>query len=151
MNRACRARRSLILADLIDLAVRRFEHGDDLGDLGSLREPGELVGGHGQVSARSFVDVMAIDTEELFVKVTMEKTPLQVELVVTSGLSHHKGALVFTTLRAVDVLVFTSGAFLVGFAILRRAVDADVEDCATPKRRERGCSVKVSTRVSVEP
>ena len=63
---------------------------------------------------------------------------MRVELVVTSGLGHHKGTLVFTALRAVDVLVFTSGAFLIGFAVLRRVVDADVEDRATSERRERG-------------
>ena len=55
---------------------------------------------------------------------------MRVELVVMSGLGHRKGA--------VDVPVFTSSAFLIGFAVLRRAVDADVEDRATPKRRERG-------------
>ena len=37
----------------------------------------------------------------------------------------------------VDVLVLTSGAFLLDFAILRGAVDADVEDCATLERREK--------------
>ena len=37
--------------DLVDLAVRRFKHGGDLGDLRCLREPGELVGGHDQVGA----------------------------------------------------------------------------------------------------
>ena len=36
----------MILADLIDLTVRRFKHGNDLGDLGCLWELGELVGGH---------------------------------------------------------------------------------------------------------
>jgi len=128
----------LILADLVDLAVRRFEHGGDLGDLGSLREPSELVGGHGQVSAWSFVDVMTVDTEKIFVKVAMERPPLRVELVVTSGLSHRKGALIFMALRVVDVPVFTSGAFFIGFTVPRGAVDADVEGCTTPKRRERG-------------
>ena len=85
----------MILADLVDLAVRRFEHGSDLGDLGSLREPGELVGGHGQVSAWSFVDVVVVDTEELFIKVAMERPPLRVKLVVASVLSHRNGALIF--------------------------------------------------------
>ena len=32
-NRARRVGRSLILADLVDLVVRRFKHGGDLGDL----------------------------------------------------------------------------------------------------------------------
>ena len=124
--------------DLVDLAVRRFEHGGDLGDLRSLREPGELVGSYSQVSTWSFVDVVTVDTEKIFIKVTMERPPLRVKLVVVSGLSHRKGALVFTALRVVDVPVFASGAFLIGFAIPRGAVDADVEDRATPKRRERG-------------
>ena len=43
-NQARRAGRSLILADLVDLAVRRFKYGGDLGDLWCLREPSELVG-----------------------------------------------------------------------------------------------------------
>ena len=38
----------------------------------------------------------------------------------------------------VDVLVLMSGAFLLGLAVPRGAVDADVEDCATPERQERG-------------
>ena len=123
--------------DLVDLAMHRFEHGGDLGDLRSLRESGELVGSYSQVSTWSFVDIVTVDTEKIFIKVTMERPPLRVKLVVASGLSHHKGALVFTALRVVDVPIFMSGVFLIGFAILRRAVDADVEDCATPKRRER--------------
>ena len=124
--------------DLVDLAVRRFEHGGDLGDLGSLWEPSELVGSYSQVSAWSFVDVVTVDTEKIFVKVAMERPSLQVELVVMRGLGHRKGALVFTALRVVDVPVFTSGAFLIGFVVLRGAVDADVEDCTTLKRWERG-------------
>ena len=43
----------MILDDLVDLAVRRFEHGGDLGDLGSLWEPSELVGSYSQVSTWS--------------------------------------------------------------------------------------------------
>ena len=124
----------MILVDLVDRAVRRFEHGDDLGDLGSLRELGELVGSYSQVSTWSFVDIVTVDTEKIFIKVTMERPPLRVKLVVASGLSHHKGALIFTALCAVDVPVFTSGAFLIGVTVPRGAVDADVEDCATPKR-----------------
>jgi len=40
-------------------------------------------------------------------------------------------------LCAVDVLVLTSGAFLLGLAVPRGAVDADIEDRATLERRER--------------
>ena len=40
-------------------------------------------------------------------------------------------------LRAIDILVLTSDMFLLGFTISRRAVDADVEDHATPERTER--------------
>ena len=76
MNHACRAQWSLILADLVDLAVRRFEHGGDLGDLGSLREPGELIGSYIQVSTWSFVDVVTVDTKKIFVKAAMERPPL---------------------------------------------------------------------------
>ena len=54
-----------------------------------------------------------------------------------SDLSHRKGTLIIMALHAVDVPIFTGDAFLIYFAIPRRAVDADVEDCATTERRER--------------
>ena len=128
----------MILSDLNDLTVCRFKHSGDLGELGRLREASELVGGHRQIGAWGLEDIVAVNAEKLFVKVAMERPSLRVELVVTSGLGHHKGALIFTALRVVDVPIFTSGVFLIGFAILRRAVDADIEDRATPERRERG-------------
>ena len=81
---------------------------------------------------------MTVNMEKIFIKVAMKRPPLRVKLVVVNGLSHREGALVFTALHAVDVPIFTSGAFLIGFAVPRRAVDADVEDRATPKRQERG-------------
>jgi len=59
-------------------------------------------------------------------------------LVVANDLGDRKDALVFMALRAVDVPVFTSGVLLIGFAVPRGAVDADVEDRATPERQERG-------------
>jgi hypothetical protein len=37
----------------------------------------------------------------------------------------------------VDVPVLVSGPFLLGFPITRGVVDADVEECAPPKGRER--------------
>ena len=40
-------------------------------------------------------------------------------------------------MSAVDVPVLTSGMFLLGFAIPRGAVDADIEDCTAMERRER--------------
>ena len=97
----------------------RFKHSGDLGELGRLREAGELVGGHRQIGAWSLEDVVTVNAEELFVEVAMERPSLRVELVVASGLSHREGTLVFTALRAVDVPVFTSGAFLIGFAVPR--------------------------------
>ena len=124
--------------DLIDLTVCRFKHSGDLGELGRLREACKLVGGHRQIGAGSFEDVVAINVEKLFIEVTMELPSLRVELVVTSGLGHRKGVIVITALRVVDVPVFTSGAFLICFAVPRGAIDADVEDCATLERRERG-------------
>ena len=77
---------------------------------------------------------MAVNAEEFFAEVAMEGPSLRVELVITSSLGHRKGAFVIMALRVVDVPVFTSGAFLIGFAVPRGVVDADVEDCATPKR-----------------
>ena len=75
-NRARRVGRSLILIDLIDLAVRRFKHSGDLGELGRLREAGKLIGSHCQIGAWSFEDVVAINTEEIFIEVAMERPSL---------------------------------------------------------------------------
>ena len=74
--------------DLVDLAVRRFKHGGDLGDLWCLREPGELIGGHGQVGARGLVDVVAINMDKFIIEVALEWVwpPLRVELFVASSL-----------------------------------------------------------------
>ena len=74
--------------DLIDLIVRRFKHGGDLGDLWCLREPGELIGSHGQVSAWGLVDVVAINMDKFIVEVALEWAwpSLQVELIVVSSL-----------------------------------------------------------------
>ena len=72
MNRARRARRSLILADLIDLTVCRFKHGGDLGELRRLREASELIGGHSQIGAWSLEDIIAINMEKLFIEVAVE-------------------------------------------------------------------------------
>ena len=66
-NQARRVGRSLILANLVDLAVCRFKHGGDLGDLRCLREPGELIGGHSQVDAWGLVDVVAINMDKFVV------------------------------------------------------------------------------------
>ena len=48
--------------DLVDLAVRRFKHGGDLGDFWHLWKPSELIGSHDQVGAWGFVDVVAVNT-----------------------------------------------------------------------------------------
>ena len=98
----------------------------------------KFVGGHRQIGAWSFEDVMAVNVEEFFVEVAMEGPSLRVELVITSGLGHRNGTFIITALRTVGVPVFMGGAFLICFAVLRGAVDADVEDCATPERQERG-------------
>ena len=73
MNRARRARRSLILANLIDLTVSRFKHGSDLGELGCLRETSELIGGYCQISAWSLEDVVAVNTEKFFIEIAVER------------------------------------------------------------------------------
>ena len=75
------------MADLIDLTVRRFRHGCDLGDLGCLREPGELVGGHCQIGAWSLVDIVAVNMDKLIVEVVLEWPSLRVKLL----LGPHKG------------------------------------------------------------
>ena len=81
---------------------------------------------------------MAVNAEELFVEVAMERSSLRVKLVVASSLGRRRGVVICTTLCVVDVLVLTSGAFLISFAVPRGAIDADVEDRATPERWERG-------------
>ena len=48
-----------------------------------------------------------------------------------SSLGPRNSCLVFSALRTVDVPVLTSDAFLLGFTVLMRAIDADVEDRAT--------------------
>ena len=80
--RACPVGGSLILVDLVDLAVRRFKHCGDLNDLWRLLEPSELIGGHGQVGAWGLVDIVAVDTDEFIVEVVAEWLwpPLRVEL-----------------------------------------------------------------------
>ena len=50
-------------------------------------------------------------------------------------LGPHKGSLVCSVLRTIDVLILVSGAFL-SFAVPRGAIDADVEDCNAAERRE---------------
>ena len=103
------------------------------GDLWCLWELGELIGGHCQIGAWSLVDVVAVNTDKLAVEVALEWPSLRVKLL----LGHRKGNLVCSALCMVDVLVLASGVFLLGFAVLRGAVDADVEDCATSERREK--------------
>ena len=56
----------------LDLTVTPFKHGDDLSELGHLRETSELVGGYCQIGAWSLEDVMAVNAEKLFVKVVLE-------------------------------------------------------------------------------
>ena len=72
VNRARRVGGSLILADLVDLTVHCFKHGGDLGDLWCLREPGELIGGRGQVGTWGIVDVVVVNTDKFVFKVALE-------------------------------------------------------------------------------
>ena len=72
----------MILADLVDLAVCSFEHCGDLGDFWRLFKMGELIGGHGQVSAWGLVDVVAVNMDKFIVEVALELAwpSLQVKL-----------------------------------------------------------------------
>ena len=54
------------------MIVCRFKHSGDLGELGRLREVSKFVGGHGQISARSLENVVAVNAEEFFVEVAMK-------------------------------------------------------------------------------
>ena len=62
----------MILMDLVDLAVRRFKHGGNLGDLWCLQKPSEFIGGHGQVGAWGLVDIVAINPDKFIVEVALE-------------------------------------------------------------------------------
>jgi len=83
VNQACRVGRSLIQGDLVDLAVRCFKHGGDLGDFWRLLELSELISSNSQVSAWSLVDIMAIDMDEFILEVATKWAwpPLRVELL----------------------------------------------------------------------
>ena len=74
---------------------------------------------------------MDVNTDKLVIEVALEWPSLRVKLL----LDHRKGDLVCSALQTIDVPVLTSGAFLLGFAVLRGAVDTDVEDCATTEQR----------------
>ena len=112
-----------------------FKHGGNLGELGRLREASELIGGHCQIGAWSLEDVVAVDAEEFFVEVAVERerSSLRVKLIIPSSLGPRDGCLIFSSLRAVDIPVLPSNTLLLGFAISGRAVDADVEDRTTPE------------------
>ena len=119
--------------------MSRFKHGGDLSELGRLREMSELISGYCQIGAWSLEDVVAVDMEKFFIKVVVERerSSLRIEPIILSSLSPRDGCLVFSLLRAIDIPVLASGAFLISFAVPRGAVDADNEDRATPERRER--------------
>ena len=123
------------MVDFVDLAVRRFKHHGDFGDLWRLLEPGELIGGPGQVGAWGHVDIVTIDMNEFIVEVVVELAwpSLRVKL----SLGHRKGSLVCSVLHIVDVPIDVGGVVLLSFPFPRGAIDADVEDCASTEGRER--------------
>ena len=76
---------------------------------------------------------MAVDAKKFFIEVTVERerSPLRIEPIIPSSLGPRNGCLIFSPLHAVDISVLPSNALLLGFAIPRRAVDADIEDHTT--------------------
>ena len=98
-----------------------------------MREMSELISGYRQIGAWSLEDVVAVDAEEFFVEVAVERerSSLRVKPIIPSSLGPRDGCLVFSPLRVVDVSVLPSNALLLGFAVLRRAIDANVEDRTT--------------------
>ena len=73
--------------DLVDLAVCHFKHGGDLGDLWCIREPSELIGGHGQVGTWSRVDIVAVNMDKFIIEVALELAwpSLRVKLIIASS------------------------------------------------------------------
>ena len=78
----------MILADVVDLAVRCFKNGGDPGDLRCLREPGELVGGHGQVGVWGLVDVVALNTDKFVIGVSVAFLTNRAEPRLAQGQPH---------------------------------------------------------------
>ena len=74
---------------------------------------------------------MAVNTNKLVVEVALEWSSLRVKLLF----GPRKDNLVCSALCAVDIPVLVGGAFLLGFAVPRGAIDADVEDCAATEWR----------------
>ena len=64
-----------------------FEHCSDLGNFWRLLEPSELISGHGQVGTLGLEDIMAVNMDELIIKVAVEWEwpPLRVELFSIVG------------------------------------------------------------------
>ena len=111
-----------------------------------MRETSKLVYGYCQIGAWSLEDVVAVDPEEFFVEVAVERerSSLRVKPIIPSSLDPRDGCLIFSSLRAVDIPVLPSNMLILDFAVSRRAIDAD-------DGGRRNCSEKVSARVSVEP
>jgi len=76
---------------------------------------------------------MAVNVEKFFIEVAVERErfSLRVKLIIPSSLGPFDGCLVLSPLCAVDISAFPSSELLLGFAVPRRAVDADVEDRTT--------------------
>jgi len=127
--------------------MRRSKHSGDLGDLWCLREPDELISGHGQVGAWSLIDVVAVNAEKLIIKVALELPSLRVKLL----LGPRKGSLICSALRMVDVPVLASGVFLLGFAVPRGLSTLTLKIVPPWKGGRGSSSVVVSAMVSVEP
>ena len=71
--------------------------------------------------------------DKLVIKVALEWPSLRVKL----SLSHHKGSLVCSALRTVDIPVDAGSMVLLSLSFPWGAVDADVKDCTPMERRER--------------
>lgn len=67
--RAHGVRGCLIMANIIDLAMRCLYHCGDHGDLRRLWQSAELIGGDGEVSARSLIDLVVSNAHEFDVQI----------------------------------------------------------------------------------
>lgn len=109
---------SLIVVKFEDLNHCCFKHGSGLGELGSLREPAQLIHGHGEVGTQRWLDVVSVDLEKLVSEVAGDTAPSFLVSYATIGSHGSSGsALCRATSVMVSILVFPTDALGIGFPV----------------------------------